>query len=78
MIGSFCNKVYVHMKVHIQKIGLKINIKTEVIFRTNSTKAREDDIIVDEHHIELQEFTCLGSVMATDGHIEADLHNIMS
>ena len=53
------------------KFGLKINIKkTEVMFQPNSTMTMEEDINVDE--------TTLGSIIASDGHIEAELQKRMS
>ena len=58
------------------KFGLKINIKkTEVMFQTNSTMTMEEDINVDETVIE---FTYLGSIIASDGHIGAELQKRMS
>ena len=62
------------------KFGLKINIKkTEVIFQPNSTMAMEEDINVDETTLNhVKEFTYLGSIIASDGHIEAELQKSMS
>ena len=56
------------------KFGLKINIKkTEVMFQPNSTMTMED-INVDETRLtHVKEFTYLGSIIASDGHIEAEL-----
>ena len=57
------------------KIGLKINIKnTEVMFEPNSTTTIEDNINVDETTLNpMKEFTYLGRIIASDGHIEAEL-----
>ena len=62
------------------KFGLKINIKkTEVMFQPNSTMTMEEDIIVDETTLNpVKEFTYLGSIIASDGHIEAELQRRMS
>ena len=62
------------------KFGLKINIKkTEVMFQPNSTMTMEEDINVDETTLNhVKEFTYLGSVIASDGHIEAELKKRMS
>ena len=53
------------------KFGLKINIKkTEVMFQPNSTMTMEEDINVDETTLtHVKEFTYLGSIIASDGHI---------
>ena len=62
------------------KFGLKINIKkTEVMFQPNSTTAIEEAINVDDTTINhVHEFTYLNSIIARDGHIEAEPQNIMS
>ena len=62
------------------KFGLKINItKTEVMLQPNSTTTMEEDISVDETTLKhVLEFTYLASILAGDGHIEAELQNIMS
>ena len=62
------------------KFGLKINIKkTEVMFQPNSTTTMEEDINVDETTLNhVKEFTYLGSIIASDGHIEAELQKRMS
>ena len=62
------------------KFGLKINIKkTEVMFQPNSTMTMEEDINVDETTLtHVKEFTYLGSIIASDGHIEAELQKRMS
>ena len=62
------------------KFGLKINIKkTEVMFQPSSTMTMEEDINVDEITLNpVKEFTYLGSIIASDGHIEAELQKRMS
>ena len=79
-----------HSAVEIQRIvdafanassnfGLKINIKkTEVMFQPNSTMTMED-INVDETTLNpVKEFTYLGSIIASDSHIKAELQKRMS
>ena len=62
------------------KCGLNINIrKTEVMFQPNSTTTMEEDINVDETTLNhVKEFTYLDSIIAIDGHIEAELQKRMS
>ena len=63
------------------KFGLKINIKkkTEVMFQPNSTMTMEEDINVDKTTLNhVKEFTYLGSIIASDGHIEAELQKRIS
>ena len=62
------------------KFGLKINIKkTKVIFQPNYTMTMEEDINVDETTLNhVKEFTYLGSLIASNGHIEAELQKKMS
>ena len=62
------------------KFVLKINIKkTEVMFQPNSTMTMEEDINVDKTTLNhVKEFTYLGSILASDGHIEAELQKRMS
>ena len=62
------------------KFGLKINIKkTEVMFQPNSTMTMEENINVDETTLtHVKEFTYLGSIIASDGHIEAELQKRMA
>ena len=57
------------------KFGLKINIKkTEVMFQPTSTMTVEKDINVDETPLNpVKNITYLGSIIASDGHIEAEL-----
>ena len=54
-----------------KKFGLKINIKkTEVLYQSNSTRTREEDIMVDGNKLNsVLEFTYLGSTKrSTHGH----------
>ena len=62
------------------KLGLKINIKkTEVMFQPNSTMTMEEDINVDETTLNpVKEFTYLDCIIASDGHIDAELQKRMS
>ena len=57
------------------KFGPRINIKkTEVMFQPNSTMTMED-INVDETTLNrVKELTYFGSIIASDGHIKAELH----
>ena len=49
------------------------------MFQPNSTMTMEEDNNVDETTLNpVKEFTYLGSIIASDGHIEAELHKIMS
>ena len=53
--------------------------KTEVMFQPNSTMTMEEDINVDETTLNhVKEFMYLGSIIASDGHIEAELQKTMS
>ena len=48
-----------------KKFGLKINIKkTEILYQSNSTRTREDDIMVDGNKLNsVLELTYLGSTI---------------
>ena len=49
------------------------------MFQPNSTMTMEEDINVDETTLNpVKEFTYLGSIIASDGHIEAELQKRMS
>ena len=53
--------------------------KIEVMFQPNSTMTMEDDIHIDETTLNpVNEFRYLGSIIASDGHIDAELQKIMS
>ena len=58
-----------------KKFGLKINIKkTEVLYQPNSTRTREDDIMVDGNKLNsVLEFTYLGSTISSDGCIDDEI-----
>ena len=55
-----------------KKFGLKINTKkTEVLYQPNSTRIREEDIMVDGNKLNsVLEFTYLGSTISSDGCID--------
>ena len=55
-----------------KKFGLKINIKkTEVLYQPNSTRTREEHIMVDGNKLNsVLEFTYLGSTISSDGRID--------
>ena len=60
------------------KFGLKINIKTEVMFQSNCTTASEEDISVDDGTLNPgEELTYLNSIKARHGNIEAELQKII-
>ena len=63
-----------------KKFGLKINIKkTEVLYQPNSTRTREEDIMVDGNKLNsLPEFTYLGSTISSDGRIGAEIQRRMA
>ena len=52
-----------------KKFGLKNNIKkTEVLYQSNSTRTREQDIMVDRNKLNsVLEFTFLGSTISNNG-----------
>ena len=65
------------------KSSLKINIvnlqKTEVLYQLNSTKTQELDITVDGNKLNtVQEFSCVGSIISSDGYINAEIQRRMS
>ena len=55
-----------------KKFGLKINIKkTEVLYQPNSTRTREEDIMVDGKKLNpVLEFTYLGSTISSTGYTD--------
>ena len=63
-----------------KKFGLKINIKkTEVLYQPNSTRTREEDIMVDGNKLNsVPEFTYLGSTISSDGRIDAEIQRRMA
>ena len=61
-----------------KKFGLKINIKkTEVLYQPNSTRTREEDIMVDKLN-SVMEFTYLGSTISSDGCIDDEIQRRMA
>ena len=62
------------------KFGLKINIKkTEVLYQPNSTRTREEDIMVDGNKLNsVLEFTYIGSTISSDGCIDNEIQRRMA
>ena len=58
-----------------KKFGLKTNIKkTEVLNQPNSTRTREEDIMVDGNNLNfILEFTYLGSTISSNGCIDDEI-----
>ena len=58
-----------------KKFSLKINIKkSEVLYQTNSTRTREEDIMVDGNKLNyVLEFTYLESTISSDGCIDDEM-----
>ena len=63
-----------------KKFGLNINItKTEVLYQPNSTRTREDDIMVDGNKLNsVLEFTYLGSTISSNGCIDVEIQRWMA
>ena len=63
-----------------KKFGLKINIKkTEVLYQSNSTRTREEDIIVDGNWLNsVLELTYIGSTISSDGCIDDEIQRRMA
>ena len=63
-----------------KKFDLKINIKkTEVLYQPNSTRTREEDIMVDGNKLNsVLEFTYLESIISSDGCIEDEIQRRMA
>ena len=63
-----------------KKFGLKINTKkTEVLNQPNSTRTREEDIMVDGNKLNpVLEFTYLGSIISSDGCIDDEIQMRMA
>ena len=63
-----------------KKFGLKINIKkTEVLYQRNSTRTREEDIMVDGNKLKsVLEFTYLGSIISSGGCIDDEIQRRMA
>ena len=62
-----------------KKFGLKINIKkTDVLYQPNSTRTREEDIMVDGNKLNfVLEFTYLGSSISSNGCIDSEIQKRM-
>ena len=60
--------------------GLKINIdKTDVLYQPNSTRTRDEDIMVDANKLNsVIEFTYLGSTISNDGCIDDEIQRRMA
>ena len=63
-----------------KKFGLKINIKkTEVLYQPNSTRTREEDIMVDGNKLNsVLEFTYIGSTISSNGCIDDGIQGKMA
>ena len=63
-----------------KKFGLKINIKkTEVLYQPNSTRTREEDIMVDVNKLNsVLEFTYLGNTISSNGCIDDEIQRRMA
>ncbi|KAK2165113.1 hypothetical protein NP493_1382g00008 [Ridgeia piscesae] len=63
-----------------KKFGRKINIKkTEVLYQLNSTRTREEDIMVDGNKLNsVLEFTYLGSTISSNGCIDDEIQRRMA
>ena len=63
-----------------KKFGLKINIKkTKVLYQPNSTRTREEDIMVDGNKLNsVLEFTYLGSTISSSGCIDNEIQKRMA
>ena len=63
-----------------KKFALKINIKkTEVLYQPNSTRTREEVIMVDGNKLNsVMEFTYLGSTISSDGCIDDEIQRRMA
>ena len=63
-----------------KKFGLEINIKkTEVLYQSDSTRTREEDIMVDGNKLNsVLEFAYLGSTISSDWCIDDDLQRRMA
>ena len=63
-----------------KKFGLKINIKkTEVLYQSNSSRTREEDIMVDGNNLNpVLEFTYLGSTISSDACVDDEIQRRMA
>ena len=73
-------KIVDAFSVASNKFGLKINIKkTEVLYQPNSTRNREEDIMVDGNKLNsVLEFTYLGSTISSNGSIDDEIERRMA
>ena len=73
-------KIVDAFSVASNKFGLKINIKkTEVLYQPNSTRNREEDIMVDGNKLNsVLEFTYLGSTISSNGCIDDEIERRMA
>ena len=62
------------------KFGMKINFKkTEVLYQPNSTRTREEDIMVDGKKLNsVLEFTYLGNIISSNGCIDDEIQRKMA
>ena len=63
-----------------KKFGLKIYIqKTELLYRPNSTRSRQEDIVVDGNELNsVLEFTYIGSNISSNGCTDGEIHRWMA
>ena len=63
-----------------KNFGLKIIIKkTEMLYQPNSTRTREEDIMVDENKLNsVLEFTYLGSIISNNGCFDNEIQRRMA
>jgi len=63
-----------------KKFGLKINIKkTDMLYQSNSTRTREEDIMVDRNKLNtILEYTYIGSSISSDGCIDDEIQRRMA
>ncbi|KAK2190021.1 hypothetical protein NP493_89g05021 [Ridgeia piscesae] len=63
-----------------KKFGLKINVKkSEVLYKPNSTRAREEDIMVDGNKLNsVLEFNYIGSTITSNGCIDDEIQRRMA
>ena len=64
----------------LMKFGLKINIKkTEVLYQPNSSRTREEDIMVDGNKLKsVLELTYLGSTISSNGYMDDEIQKRMA
>ena len=64
----------------LRKFGLKINIKkTEGLYQPNSSRTREEDIMVDGNKLNsVLEFIYIGSTISSNGYMDDDIQRWMA